>query len=118
MTVSLGGIALSDELILDGIETATEVVITQRRTLAGVSNLTADPAPGGRQLQLQGDNHWDLAQVDAIRALRALMQPVQLVHHRGTFDVLIGAIDVDPSISYSNPDDTTWYTGTVTMIEV
>lgn len=117
MTVSLGGITLSDHLILT-IGPAG-VAHSQRRLIGGASVVQADGNIGGRSLMLQGEHHWTLGQVEQLRSLEALALPVDLVHHRGAFTVLIiDSSDLTPSTDYANPTDADWYSGSLTMIEV
>lgn len=117
MTVSLGGIALSDELVLDIGPAAAAV--SMRRLIGGAACVQTNPASGGRTLTLSGEHHWTLGQVGQIRNAQALGMPVTLVHHRGTFSVVIvDTADLTPSIPYANPQDADWYSGSITMIEV
>lgn len=117
MTVSLGGITLSDDLVLD-IKGAG-VSYSQTRLIGGASVVQADGAQGGRVLTLTSEHHLTLAQADAIRTLESQAAAVTLVHHRGTFTVLItDTSSLEPSIAYANPQSTDWYSGTITMIEV
>ena len=118
MAVTLGAVTLSDHLTLDGLETSPDVAVNQRRTLTGRSVLQLLATPGGRTLTLEGTHHWTYAQIAAIKALAALGAPVALVHHRGTFSVVIVAVEVEPSIEYANPSGSDWLSGTVTLIEV
>ena len=117
MTVTIGAITLSDHLTLDGIDIAP-VRITQRRTIAGRPITQSAPAPGGRTLVLAGEHHWTYDQAAALRALAALAAPVLLIHHRGAFNVLIQAIELEPSITYANPSGSDWLSGSVTLLEV
>lgn len=117
MTVSLGGIALSDELTLD-IGPAP-AAINQRRLIGGASCVQADGSSGGRTLTLFGEHHWTLGQIDQIRALESSAATVTLVHHRGTFRVVISATDdLTPSFAYADPASDDWYSGSITLIEV
>jgi hypothetical protein len=117
MTVSLGGLTLSDELVLD-IKGAG-VGYSQTRLIGGASVVQADGSSGGRTLTLTGEHHWTLAQVTAIQAMQSVGQAVSLVHHRGTFTVLIvDTSTLEPSIPYANPQSTDWYSGSLTLIEV
>ena len=117
MTVSLGGITLSDDLILDGLDVA-QVRVNQRRTLAGRPITQTAPAPGGRTLTLSGEHHWTYDQAAAIRALSALAAPVALVHHRGSSTVMIIGIELEASVPYANPSGSDWLSGSVTLLEV
>lgn len=117
MTVSLGGIPLSDELTL-AIGPAGPA-INQRRLIGGASCVQVDGNSGGRTLTLAGKNHWTLSQVDQIRALESLAIAVTLIHHRGNFQVLITETsDLAPVINYKDPASDDWYTGSITLIEV
>jgi hypothetical protein len=117
MTVSLGGIVLSDHLVLD--IGPSGVAHSQRRLIGGASLLQVDGNSGGRQLTLGGTNHWTLGQVEQIRALEAAALPVLLVHHRGTFSVVItSTADLQPMRAYANPIGSDRYSGTITLIEV
>jgi hypothetical protein len=120
MATLLGALLLSDDLVLSGLETAPDLVVSQKRTLAGRSVIQTAPVSGGRTLTLSSERHLTLAQVQAIKALAALGQPVTLVHHRGTFQVLITATALDPDDSslHSNPTSAEWYSGDLTLIEV
>ena len=118
MAVTLGTVTLSDHLTLSGLETSPDVAVNQRRTLTGASVLQLLPTPGGRTLVLEGRHHWTYAQIAAIKALAALGAPVALVHHRGTFTVVIVAVEVTPSIDYANPSGSDWLSGSITLIEV
>ena len=95
MTVTLGDITLSDSIVLDGLENSPVIAQSARRTLGGRMVLQVGATlSGGRILTLSGDNHWTLGQASAIRDIAALGQNVSLVHHRGTFTVLIVQINL------------------------
>lgn len=117
MTVSLGGITLSDHLVLTIGQLPAG--ISQRRLIGGASVVQADGSSGGRTLTLAGEHHWTLAQVEALQVLQASGQAVTLVHHRGAFQVVISdTSELQPSIEYANPTAADWYSGSVSMIEV
>lgn len=113
----LGSLTLSDHLILD-IKGAG-VGYSQTRLIGGASVVQADGAQGGRTLTLTGEHHFTLDQVTALQAMQSAGLTVTLVHHRGTFTVLItDTTALEPSIPYANPQTSDWYSGTITMIEV
>lgn len=117
MTVSLGGIPLSEHLTLD-IGPAP-AAISQRRLIGGASCVQADGSSGGRTLTLDGENHWTLGQIEQIRVLESSGATVELVHHRGTFQMVVtSTADVKPVFNYADPTLTDWCTGPVTGIEV
>jgi len=115
---TLGSVTLSDELILSGLETAPDVVVNQRRTVTGESAVQVAPIAGGRALTLSGENHFTLAEIQAVKALAAAGSAVALVHDRGTFSVLITGTPVVPTGDHANPGSDAWYSGDITMIEV
>ncbi|MGD9947519.1 MAG: hypothetical protein AB7U29_03455 [Desulfobulbus sp.] len=117
MTVSLGSIILPDHLTLD--INGAGLGYSQRRLIGGASVVQADGNSGGRTLVLSGENHWTLEQVERIRDLQATGLAVELIHHRGTFPVLIvDTTDLQPTDLRANPPDDEEYSGTITMIEV
>jgi hypothetical protein len=117
MTVTLGGVTLSDELTLTIGQLPAG--ISQRRLIGGASVVQADGSSGGRTLTLAGEHHWTLAQVEQLRSLQAAGQELTLVHHRGTFQVVIAdTSELSPSIEYANPTAADWYSGSISMIEV
>lgn len=118
MTVSLGGITLSDHLVLTGLDSGPLVTYSITPTLGGSAVIQSDANDdaGGIKLTLVADNSLTLAQVQAIRGLRG--QTVELVHHRGTFDVIVIDTPVTPAINYADPVDDDWYSGEITMITV
>ena len=114
----LGTVELSDHLVLSGLETAPDIAVSQRRTISGESVIQTAPVAGGRKLTLSGENSFTLAQIEAVKALAAMGQPVSLVHHRGTFTVLVAGTDVEPVEDHADPGPDDWYSGDITMIEV
>lgn len=122
MTITLGGITLSDHLVLLGIEEAPARAMSSQRTLGGRMVVAVGPSlTDGRSLSLQSENHLTLAQITSIKALEASGQTVTLSHPRGTFSVIVtGTPDVKPDIQLVNPASSTtqWWSGTITMIEV
>lgn len=115
---TLGGVTLSEHLVLSGLEPAPGVVHSQRRTLLGESVVQVAPVQGGRRLSLSGENHFTLAQIQAVKALESAGQAVTLVHDRGTFTVLIVGTPVEPAVDYADPAADDWYSGEILLIEV
>lgn len=122
MTITLGTLTLSDHLVLLGLESAPGVAYSLRRTLGGRAVLQVGPAlSGGRTLQLQSEGHLTHAAVAAIKAIEAAGQVVTLSHPRGTFSVLVVAVELDPDQLYVDPSAVgadLWYSGTITLQEV
>ena len=119
MTVSLGGIILSDNLTLD-IKPAG-VGYSQRRLIGGASVIQADGSTGGRTMVLNSAMHMTRVQLEQIRDMQSLGQPVAMVHHRGSFSVLItDTSDMVDDCDLADPDNdpTLTVSGNITMIEV
>lgn len=113
---SLGGIELSEELVLT-IQ-GSGVGYSQRRLIGGASVVQADGSSGGRIMTLSGENHWTKGQADQIEAMQAQGLPVELLHPLGTYTVLIATSQLQPTKNFHDPIDSDWYTGSITMIEV
>jgi len=118
MTVSLAGISLADDLTLD--TQGAGVAFSQRRLIGGSSVVQADGNVGGQTLVLGSEYpYWTLSQVEQLRALQSLGQAVELVHHRGTYQVFIAdTSNLAPDDQYADPEEDDWYIGTITLIEV
>lgn len=119
MTVSLGGITLSDDLTLD--IKPSGVGYSQVRLIGGASVVQADGSTGGRTMVLNSAMHMTKVQLEQIRTLQSLGQAVALVHHRGSFDVLItdtSDMADDSDIADPDNDPTLTVSGNITMIEV
>ena len=90
-----------------------------KRTLGGRQIVQIGPElSGGRPLTLQGENHFTLAQITAIKLLESSGVAVQLTHPRGTFTVIVVAVDSEPTNPYADQVSTDWYSGTITLLEV
>ena len=119
MSVFLGDLELSDHLILKGLESAPGVAYSARRTLGGRMVVQVGATlSSGRTLALVSENHFTLAQILAIKNIESAGLPVTLVHHRGTFTVMVVEVTDNPTINYSDPEPDDWYSGTINMIEV
>lgn len=117
MTVVLGGINLSDELVLTIGQ--PEIGVSSRRLIGGANIVQVDGVSGGREMTLEGANHWTYGQAEQIRALQAAAQPITLSHHLGTFQVIItDTADLVPTRKFKNPVSSTLYTGSITLLEV
>jgi len=116
--IILGGVTLSDHLILEGLEIAQGIVINQRRTITGRSVIQSAPLVGGRTLFLTSESHLTLQQVNDIKQLENAGLPVSLVHPRGTFNVLISGMDITQDEQCVDLDVDAWFSGTINMIEV
>ena len=126
MTVSLGGIALDDNLRLGGELTGSAMAGSARPTFGGVCIQTL-PVVAGNVLTLsatlEGNSlrgAFTLAQLQAIAALRDAGAPVALAHHLGAWQVWIppDGIQAESVFDHADPDADEWYSGTITLITV
>lgn len=117
----LGNIELSPHLRLRGLLDWPQVQFAAQRSIDGLYLYAASPAmQGGRPLTLDGSGaHFTVRQLRAILNLQAQGQPVELVHHVGSFRVLITNI-TSPElwIDYADYSDTDYVSATVEMVEV
>lgn len=118
MSVTLGGVALSDHLVLEGLENGARIATSTRRTLGGGSVTQMIGLTGGRTLTLQAENHISLAEIEQVKGLEAAAQAVTLVHPRGTFSVVITGTDFATDHPLADTPSDELYSGTITMIEV
>jgi len=125
MTVSIGGIVLSEDLTLTGPINQPRVAMSARQTLGGRVVVQSLPISAGRQLVLaaaRGNGGvygaFTIAQAEQLAVLRDAGQAVALVHHRGNFSVVILAIELEPINGVADPGAGTLMAGTITMIEV
>jgi hypothetical protein len=118
MTVTLGGIELHDHLVIRGLETAEDLLVESEVLLTGDTYVWTMARSGGRKFSLWGEYLFTLEQIEAIKALARLRQPVELVHHRGTFTVLITGTPVEPRRNVRDPLPGERYSGEITFIEV
>ena len=114
--ISLGGLVLSSNLLLRGLRSAPVAVDVQRSD-EGVAQILVAPLEGGRSLSLEGD--FTFAQVEQIRVMSRNCLPVQLIHPRGTFQVLITDLsDLADWDEHVEIEPTDFESGTIQLLEV
>jgi len=125
MTVSLGGITLSEDLELNGVINNPNVLAQINQTLGG--NIVIDGLTmfSGKELVLGSTSSANSfsgffikEQVDQLAVFRDTLQTLELIHHLGVFSVIITEIELQVVNERVDPDSSTWYIGTVTMIEI
>lgn len=116
----LGDIELSPHLALRGQHEWCTANVSEARTIDGKHLWWMDAMQGGRTLQLDGSgHHFTVSQLAQIRALQALARPIELLHHTGTYHVIIQGIDSPEMwIDYADYNDDDHISATVTLIEV
>ena len=116
---TLGAVTFSDDMTLQ--ISPQSPATSQRRLIGGAMVVQADATAGGRTLTLNSQSHLRLTVLDQLRALEAAAMPVTLVHHRGTFTVLIlDTSEMTEDDDYADPanDPLATVSGNITMIEV
>lgn len=122
---SIGGLALSDDLTLSGTINQPRVATSTRITLGGVTIVTAMPQTAGRLLVLathRGSSGLagtvTMAQATQLAAWRDAAAEVELIHHLGTFRVVILSLELEPITGVADPGVSSLMAGAITMIEV
>lgn len=125
MTITLGALALDDNLQLRGVEAMGLTTVTVSRTILGRTILDAAPAPAGHPLELTADEdgnnlkgNYLKSQVDALVALKNAVTQVTLVHPRWTGQVIVVGVDVDPVFDVNNPPADWWFSGSIQLLTV
>lgn len=118
MATMLGGIALSDNLIIKGLIGEDETAVSSRRTITGRLLYRVDSRPKGRTLTLIGKNHFRRGQLAALKPVKDQGLPVTLSHRLGTFTVLIVALPEESQIEFCDPDANIMMSGEIKLLEV
>ena len=118
--ISLGTRILSDHLLLDGVFTMPLTVSSTTITLGGCVVHQSIEQTGGQKLELydpgDGLGHFTGADLRAINEYRRTAEPVDFIHHIGSWRVIVIGVDVQQSIKYNDPIDADGYAGTVTLL--
>lgn len=126
MSNTLGGIPISDNMYLKGVEQGPSVMTSQVRTMDGISYVSATPIEGGRALTLGSTTQnsatqgfWCLGVIREIKALEKLGQPVLLEYQGTSYNVLItGTSSLEQFDQRVALSDEKVYTGQINLIEV
>lgn len=113
---TLHTIDLAPDLLLQGLESRAMLAYSVIHTLGGKAYVQSDGVDleVGQPVTLQGENQFTLAQLQAVQQLAG--QEVTLIHHRGTFRVLVTAVPEEPTHGYADPEAEDWYSGAIEMI--
>ena len=122
---TLGGVTLSSHLHLIGGESKPPLAYSTRETLGGTLVVQRDPAVFNRQWELVAKNDgayrmgcYTKAQLDSLRTVAEIMDPVVLDHPDGTYNVIILEFNVEPSEDRELPSSTKTYHGSILLQEV
>lgn len=128
MVNRIGNLNFDDDVALHGLESSKDIATATTTSMGGVTTTLTAPVVGGRSLSLvaiqSGDEifgHFTLAQIEAIKSIAAAGVAVTLVHHRGTFNVLVLAVTDVQGVTTDivvNPTPDHWYQATIQLIEV
>ncbi len=119
--ISIGNVVLSDHLLLPGIKNISTRATSTRYTMSpGGSRAVVQSfaMPTGQSITLVDDGNYGLftgAQVDAINAYKASGAIVPLIHHQGSWQVIVTEVAVEQADGLADPMDTDTYFGTITM---
>lgn len=123
--ITLGGVSISDDMYLSGLESSRLVSVDQQRSIDGFSIIRIKPSVGGRSLTLGSQNRgnslqglWDKSTIDSIKSLELQAQPV-ILSYRGTdYTVYIVGTEFTPMLQFELESPTKKFTGSVSLLEV
>lgn len=125
MTITLGGVDISNNMYLSGLESAPLVSVEQVRTIDGVSYVRSTPTPGGRTFTLGTQSKtgtviglWCSTVIDQVKVLESLADPVTLDYRGDIYEVIIVETSFDPFHAFEVEGPNKKFTGTITLIEV
>ncbi len=125
MTITLGGLDISDNMYLEGFESALLVSVEQLRTIDGISIVKTKPTPGGRNLTLGTQSKsgatqgiWCSELIDQIKDLELASQVVSLDYRGTLYDVIITGTKFTPFHQWELEGPYKKFTGSISLTEV
>lgn len=120
MSVSIGSIQLSQDLILPKNKNEGLVRVSVGWTLGGLPIVRTSQMAGGEALVLTDISQlgaYTGSQIDAIKSnyYTPCIETI-FTHHLGSWNVYITGMDFTDYFQYANPGDEETYSGTITMI--
>lgn len=117
--IAIGGVVLSDHLLLPGIKNIPLRAASIRTTLGGRVVHQSIAMSSGQELVLtdpgDGIGLFTGAQLDAINMYRGSASTVDFIHHLGAWRVIVEAVDVEQADGLADPTANDTYYGTITM---
>lgn len=124
MTITLGGVTISDDMYLSGLESNSQVSVNQQRTIDGLSVVRVNSNPGGRIFTLGTQNRsgaiqgiWEWSVIDQIKDLELAAQSVILDYRGSQYTVYITGTNFEPLLQFEVESSSKKFTGTVSLLE-
>ena len=123
--ITLGGITISDNMVLSGVIEASLTIYQQKRTVEGVSRTRITEKIGGRELTLGSDTSggsnmgmWCSSIIENIKELEKTLTP-KVLNYRGVeyLVYIVDTTDFTPLFKWEEEGPTKKYTGTIKLIE-
>lgn len=123
--ITLGGVSISTNMYLSGLESASLVSVEQLRTIEGVSVVRAKPTPGGRTLTLGTQNKsgatqgiWCWEIIEQIKTLELSASAIELNYRGDVYSVIIAGTSFAAFHQWEPEGPYKKFTGSITLIEV
>lgn len=123
--ITLAGYKLNDNLHLIGLETNPDLSYSVRELLGGPAAIQIDSRDVGASLALTARDdgtsrmgEFCKSQIDALKTVAKLLQPVELVHPNGTYTVYILRFNVKQSDEKEIPGPNKKFHGEILLQEV
>ena len=127
MTISIGTVTLSDDLVWENEFASPRIGQSIKTTIGGTTVVHTDPKAGGRVVQLVAARRnnaiygfFTRSQIQSLETYQKNGTVVAFVYGSETFNVVIraGGINVQPLLAKQGQGVDDYYTGTITMVEV
>lgn len=119
MTVTIGGITLSNDLALRGLDDLKPIAQNFLPTLAGGTVVQQMAITSGHSLSLVADDRGGFityGESVSIRALQAAGNPIVLVHPRGTYEVMVEQVNWEPLVDFVDKENSDQGLGSIELI--
>ena len=127
MTISIGAVVLSDDLIWENEFVDASIGQGYNITILGNVVINTNPLQGGRTVNLTARNtggaiygFFTRTQVESIKTLEAAGTEIAFVYGSQSFDVVVkaGGVSVKPLLPKEGQGYDDYYTGTIILLEV
>lgn len=125
MIITLGALSLNSNLFLDGVDSMRLTTVSISRTILGKTIIQYGPAPAGHELQLISSRNSNRlrgfflqSEIDAMKVMETTVEQVTLVHPRGTWQVIVNGINVEPVFKVNDHPANCRLTGSIQLLTV